>query len=217
MKEQFSDEYIMELLSNDATHERGFRLLMQTFQEPLYRHVRRMVYDHDDANDVIQNTFIKVFRNIERFEGKSKLFTWLYRIATNEAITFLNSRNRKETDTIDDPDNARVANQLKADTFFDGDYIQLKLQQAIASLPDKQRAVFNLRYYDLEPDVFTVPFDQGFECLREGVVIAVFRTGDHLQDEHPRSGLQGLNRKHDGGQNSDEHNRNRNSRGHSSG
>ena len=151
MKEQFSDEYIMELLSKDATHERGFRLLMQAFQEPLYRHVRRMVFDHDDANDVIQNTFIKVFRNIERFEGKSKLFTWLYRIATNEAITFLNNRNRKETDTIDDPDNARVANQLKADTFFDGDYIQLKLQQAIASLPDKQRAVFNLRYYDEMP------------------------------------------------------------------
>ncbi len=151
MKEQFSDEYIMKLLSTDATHEHGFRLLMQTFQEPLYRHVRRIVYDHDDANDVIQNTFIKVFRNIERFEGKSKLFTWLYRIATNEAITFLNSRNRKETDTIDDPDNARVANQLKADTFFDGDYIQLKLQQAIASLPDKQRAVFNLRYYDEMP------------------------------------------------------------------
>lgn len=151
MKEQFSDEYIMELLLNETTHERGFRILMQTYQEPLYRHVRRMVFDHDDANDVIQNCFVKVFRNIERFEGKSKLFTWLYRIATNEAITFLNTRNRKETDTIDGPNNAHLANQLRADTFFDGDDIQLRLQQAIATLPDKQRAVFNLRYYDEMP------------------------------------------------------------------
>lgn len=139
------------MLSNAATHERGFRVLMQTYQEPLYRHVRRLVYDHDDANDVIQNTFVKVFRNIERFEGKSKLFTWLYRIATNEAITFLNNRNRKETMTIDDPNNAHLANQLRADTFFDGDEIQLKLVQAIATLPDKQRAVFNLRYYEEMP------------------------------------------------------------------
>jgi RNA polymerase sigma factor (sigma-70 family) len=151
VKEQYSDAVIMALLSTDETHERGFRILMQTYQEPLYRHVRRMVIDHDDANDVIQNCFIKVFKNIERFEGKSKLFTWLYRIATNEAITFLNSRNRKETDTIDNPNNAFLANQLRADTFFDGDEIQIRLAQAIATLPDKQRAVFNLRYYDEMP------------------------------------------------------------------
>ncbi len=151
MKEQYSDDNIMTMLANETTHEQGFRILMQTYQEPLYRHVRRMVYNHDDANDVIQNVFIKVFRNIERFEGKSKLFTWLYRIATNETITFLNTRNRKETATIDDPNNAYLANQLKADTFFDGDEIQIKLVQAIATLPDKQRAVFNLRYYDEMP------------------------------------------------------------------
>lgn len=151
MKIQYSDDDILNMLSNAATHEQGFRILMQTYQEPLYRHVRRLVYDHDDANDVIQNSFVKVFRNIERFEGKSKLFTWLYRIATNEAITFLNNRNRKETTTIDDPNNAHLANQLRADTFFDGDEIQLKLVQAIATLPDKQRAVFNLRYYEEMP------------------------------------------------------------------
>jgi RNA polymerase sigma factor (sigma-70 family) len=151
VKEQYSDDTIRTMLSNTATHEQGFRILMQLYQEPLYRHVRRLVYDHDDANDVIQNVFIKVFRNIERFEGKSKLFTWLYRIATNEAITFLNTRNRKETAAIDDPNQAYLAHQLKADVFFDGDEIQIKLVQAIASLPDKQRAVFNLRYYDEMP------------------------------------------------------------------
>lgn len=151
MKEQISDDQIMQLLSTPTNYERGFRLLMQTYQEPLYRHVRRIVIDHDDAHDVIQNTFVKVFRSIERFEGKSKLFTWLYRIATNEAISFLSTRNRKETDTLDDPNHLYLANQLRADVFFDGDEIQIKLQQAIATLPDKQKLVFNMRYYEEMP------------------------------------------------------------------
>ncbi len=163
MKEDISDDHILDLLGTSATHERGFRLLMTRYQEPLYRHVRRMLYDHDDANDVIQNTFIKVFRNVERFEGKSKLYTWLYRIATNEAITFINSRQRKETDTIDDPENAQLANRLRADTFFDGDEVQIRLQQAIAILPDKQRTVFNLRYYD------EMPYEEMSEVLGTSV------------------------------------------------
>ncbi len=146
-----TDDDILSLLSEKTAYERGFRLLMQKYQEPLYRHVRRLVMDHDDADDVIQNTFIKVYRNIERFEGKSKLFTWLYRIATNEAITFLNTKNRKETDTLDSLETAHIAHRLQADVFFDGDDIQLKLQQAMAVLPDKQRAVFNLRYFDEMP------------------------------------------------------------------
>jgi RNA polymerase sigma factor (sigma-70 family) len=158
-----TDENILFLLSEKTSYERGFSLLMQKYQEPLYRHIRRLVLDHDDADDVIQNTFIKVFRNIERFEGKSKLFTWLYRIATNEAITFLNSKNRKETDTLDSPDTAHVANRLKADVFFDGDEIQVKLQQAMALLPDKQQAVFNLRYYD------EMPYEEMSEVLETSV------------------------------------------------
>jgi RNA polymerase sigma factor (sigma-70 family) len=163
VKETLSDDHILELLSAETTHERGFRLLMSRYQEPLYRHVRRLVYDHDDAHDVIQNTFIKVFRNVEKFEGKSKLYTWLYRIATNEAITFLNSRHRKGTETIDDPNNEYLANQLRADTFFDGDDIQVKLQQAIATLPDKQRAVFNLRYNE------EMPYEEMSEALGTSV------------------------------------------------
>ena len=150
MKET-TDDFILSLLSEQATYERGFRLLMQKYQESLYRHIRRLVINHDDADDVIQNTFIKIFRNIERFEGKSQLYTWLYRIATNEAITFLNSKNRKETDSLDNVNAAFTANDLKADVFFDGDEIQLKLQQALATLPDKQKTVFNLRYYNEMP------------------------------------------------------------------
>ncbi len=150
MKET-TDEHILSLLNQQVTYERGFRLLMQTYQQPLYQHIRRFVVDHDDAHDVIQNTFIKIFKHIERFEGKSKLYTWLYRIATNEAITFLNARNRKETETLDNPDTAYLANSLQADVFFDGDALQIKLQQALATLPDKQRLVFNMRYYDEMP------------------------------------------------------------------
>ena len=146
-----TDEYILALLDEQKTYEQGFRLLMQKYQEPLYRHIRRLVVDHDDAHDVIQNTFIKIFKNIERFEGKSKLFTWLYRIATNEALTFLSSKKRRDTDTLDNPDASHLANNLKADVFFDGDQIQIRLQQALMTLPEKQKIVFNLRYYEEMP------------------------------------------------------------------
>ena len=162
MKE-IADDDILLLLNEQGTYERGFRQLMQKYQEPLYRHIRRIVLDHDDAHDVIQNTFVKVFRNVERFEGKSKLFTWLYRIATNEAISFLNAKNRKNTETIDDANNNHVANQLRADAFFDGDEIQIRLEQAVTTLPEKQRIVFNFRYYD------EMPYEEMSEVLGTSV------------------------------------------------
>jgi len=142
-----SDDQILSLCNEEAKIEQGFKLLMQKYQERLYWHVRRMVFEHDDANDVIQNTFIKVFRSINKFEGKSKLYTWLYRIATNESITFLNKKNRKSTASLDNED-YNLENQLKADDYFDGDEIQRKLQDALNKLPEKQRVVFNLRYFD---------------------------------------------------------------------
>ena len=145
--EDRTDDKILSLLQDKASYERGFRLLMETYQERLYWHIRKMVYEHEDANDVIQNTFVKVYRSIERFEGKSKLYTWLYRIATNEAITFLNKKKKKATDSIDDKD-INLSNRLKADEYFDGDEIQLQLQLALDELPEKQRMVFNMRYFD---------------------------------------------------------------------
>lgn len=142
-----SDDEILELMRNPKTLERGFRLLMETHQERLYWQVRRLLNDHEDANDVLQNALVKVFRNIGQFEGKSGLYTWLYRIVTNEAITFLNQSKRRKATSIDDAD-ANMANRLKADSFFDGDEAQVRLQQALATLPDRQKEVFNLRYYD---------------------------------------------------------------------
>lgn len=145
-----SDDQIMELLRSDRTFERGFRLLMAQYQERLYWHIRRIVLVHEDADDVLQNTFIKIYRGILQFEGKSKLFTWLYRIATNEAITHLQSKNRHASYSLDDSESS-MAGRLHADEWFDGDEIQVRLQKAIMQLPDKQKLVFNLRYYNEMP------------------------------------------------------------------
>lgn len=142
-----SDEEILNLLQNEVNMEQGFRYLVLKYQERLYGHVRRMVNEHDDANDVIQNTFVKVFKNIQKFERNSQLYTWLYRIATNETITFLNKKKRKATTSIDDGD-LNMANRLSADSYFDGNMAQTKLKRAIELLPEKQKLVFNMRYFE---------------------------------------------------------------------
>ncbi|MFK7775718.1 MAG: RNA polymerase sigma factor [Saprospiraceae bacterium] len=142
-----SDEEILDLLQNDINVEQAFKWLVLKYQERLYGHIRRMVNEHEDANDVIQNTFIKVFRNIKKFEGNAQLYTWLYRIATNETITFLNKKKRKATTSIDDRD-LDMANRLSADSYFDGNLAQSKLKRAIEILPEKQKLVFNMRYFE---------------------------------------------------------------------
>jgi len=147
---QISDEQIMEMLRSEPNFERGFRHLMSQYRERLYWHIRRLVLVHEDADDVLQNTFIKVYRGVLQFEGKSKLYTWLYRIATNEALSYLQSKARHASDSFDESTSS-LSNRLKADDWFDGDEIQVKLQKAIAELPEKQRIVFNLRYYEEMP------------------------------------------------------------------
>lgn len=143
-----SDEQILALLKNGRSLEKGFRMLVELYQKKLYWQIRRMVLDHEDANDVLQNVFIKVYRNISSFQERSGLSTWLYRIALNETLTYLKSKKRKTTITFDTTD---IAAQLHADPYFDGDEAQIRLQEAIAELPEKQRAVFNLRYFDEMP------------------------------------------------------------------
>lgn len=145
MKEK-SDADILELIYDQTTFEEGFAMLMTRYQERLYWHVRRLVVSHEDADDVIQNTFIKVFRGLSRFKGNSKLYTWLYRIATNETMSFLQKKKRTQTVSTDDEQDLTM--YLRADPFFDGDEVQERLIIAIRQLPEKQRAVFNMRYYD---------------------------------------------------------------------
>ena len=142
-----SDERILSFLQSEKTYERGFRMLMEEYQERMYWQIRRLVTEHEDANDVLQNAFVKVYRSVHNFEGKSKLYTWLYRIATNEAITFLNKKNKKATTSIDNEE-SNLANRLQADSYFDGNMAQIRLQEALQTLPEKQKLVFNMRYYD---------------------------------------------------------------------
>lgn len=145
-----TDEQILAMLRAAPTFERGFRQLMAQYRERLYWHIRRLVLVHEDADDVLQNTFIKIYRGVLQFEGKSKLYTWLYRIATNEALTHLQSKARHTTASLDDAASL-AAGRLQADPWFDGDALQVRLQAAIAQLPDKQRQVFHLRYYEEMP------------------------------------------------------------------
>lgn len=146
-QELMDDSTILSYLLNAQTAERGFSLLLDKYQQRLYWHIRRMVIHHEDANDVLQNCLIKVFRNIQKFEQKSKLYTWLYRIATNEAITFLNQKKRKIHTSLDEVESPMV-HQLEADPYFEGSQAQLQLQKAIATLPDKQKLVFQMRYFE---------------------------------------------------------------------
>ena len=141
------DTKILTLLQNPSSYEQGFKLLVQTYQERLYWQVRRMVTHHEDANDVLQNIFIKIYKSVHKFKGDAKLFTWLYRIAANESITFLNKRKKQHFISAD-ADTASFENNLQADQYFDGNAAQIKLKYAIAQLPPKQQLVFNLRYYE---------------------------------------------------------------------
>jgi len=113
----------------------------------LYWHIRKIVISHDDADDVLQNTFVKVYRGIHNFKAESKLYSWMYRIATNEAITFINKRAKEQKVDVCNIQQ-QLVNNLHADTYFDGDQIQIQLQKAIASLPQKQQLVFNMKYFD---------------------------------------------------------------------
>lgn len=141
------EKEFISLLQSPITRDSAFKKLVTLYKERLYWHIRKIVISHDDADDVLQNTFIKVYRSINNFKGDSKLFSWLYRIATNEAITQIN-KNAKRLQTTNESVQQTAINNLASDIYFDGDDIQLKLQRAIAQLPEKQKLVFNMKYFD---------------------------------------------------------------------
>lgn len=140
------DTEILRLLSDAKTKERGFEEIVNQYSEKLYWKVRSMVFSHDDANDILQNAFLKAWRNLDSFQGKSKVSTWIYRIVINETLDFI--RHKKAQGELDNDVDLSVANRLMGDDYFDGDKAQAVLQQAIATLPEVQRAVFTMRYYD---------------------------------------------------------------------
>jgi RNA polymerase sigma factor (sigma-70 family) len=144
------DSELLIEFRNPSTKERAFTTIIKKYQEKLYWHIRRMVIDHDDANDVLQNMFIRVWNGLENFRENSQLYTWMYRIATNECLTFLEQQKKKSAISLSDVESG-LTNQIKADKHFDASRLEWKLQLAMQQLPEKQRVVFNLRYYDEMP------------------------------------------------------------------
>ncbi len=142
------DAQILEKFADTRTRDEAFALLLKKYQQKIYWHVRRLVIDHDDADDLVQDIFVKVWRNLENFREDAQLYTWLYRIATNECITFLNKKKQRQNVSLDDENSAYLADSLADTPYFNGNQAQLKLQQAILTLPDKQRMVFNMKYFD---------------------------------------------------------------------
>jgi RNA polymerase sigma-70 factor (ECF subfamily) len=143
---QEEKEFIQELL-DPKTQNEAFQKLLHTYQRPLYHHIRNIVLNHDDTDDVLQNTFIKIFQNLKNFKGESKLFSWMYRIATNESLTFIKQKARKLKVSTEEL-NTKSIDNLVSDVYFEGDEIQLKLQKAIALLPTKQQLVFKMKYFE---------------------------------------------------------------------
>lgn len=141
------DKTLLIQLQTQETRNEAFETLVKSYQRVLYYHIRRMVQSHEDTDDILQNTFVAVWRNVEKFRGDSSLKTWLYRIATNEAITFLNQQKKRAHQDVEVLENA-LQHSTSAQSVIDGDTIQEKLKVAISKLPEKQRLVFNMRYFD---------------------------------------------------------------------
>ncbi len=141
------DQELVTILKKENNKELAFQLLVKKYQEKLYWHIRKIVLDHDDADDILQNTFVKVWKNLENFREESGIYTWLYRIATNESLTFINSKKKRSMLPLNEAGDYLMDN-LEADAYFEGDEMQKKLQKAILTLPEKQRLVFNMKYFD---------------------------------------------------------------------
>jgi RNA polymerase sigma factor (sigma-70 family) len=149
-QEQMDDHLLVASFKDEKLREASFTQLVHKYQERLYWHIRRMVVEHEDTNDILQNVFIKVWKNLGEFREESNLYTWLYRIGTNEALTWIEQQKRRSSISLNDNEDI-FADRLTAQKDYDPNKIEWKLQQAIQLLPEKQKAVFNLRYYDEMP------------------------------------------------------------------
>ncbi|WP_291402800.1 sigma-70 family RNA polymerase sigma factor [Daejeonella sp.] len=145
---QVEDSEILDKFARESSRNEAFSLLLKKYQEKIYWHIRRMVLDHDDADDLVQDVFIKVWKNLANFRSDSQLYTWIYRIASNECITFLNRKKLRNSISLEDSEGQYLLETLAESPYFDGDKAQMKLQKALLSLPEKQRLVFNMKYFD---------------------------------------------------------------------
>ncbi|GAB1453616.1 RNA polymerase sigma factor [Draconibacterium sp.] len=178
-----SDLDLIADLKNEKTRDLAFQKLVNKYKERLYWHIRKMVMDHDDADDILQNTFIKVWRSVDKFREESSLYTWLYRIATNESLTFINSNKRRSMVPMNDTSEF-LMNNLESDVYFDGDEIQLRLQEAILKLPEKQRIVFNLKYFEeMKYEEMSHVLDTSVGALKASFHHAVKKVEEYLKSK----------------------------------
>ncbi len=147
---EYSDDELLERFRDESSRYDAFNRIVARYKERLYWHIRKMLIVHEDTDDVLQNTFVKAWKGLETFRGEAQLYTWLYRIATNESITFLNQKRNKQMMPLEDAEYL-LSRSLHHDAYFSGDELQLQLQKAILTLPEKQRIVFNMKYFDEMP------------------------------------------------------------------
>jgi RNA polymerase sigma-70 factor (ECF subfamily) len=171
MSIQVDDAEILAKFQDEKTRNAAFNMLLHKYQQKIYWHIRRMVIDHDDADDITQDVFVKVWKNLPGFRNDAQLYTWMYRIATNECITFLNKKKQKNNVSLDDV-SYELAETLADSTYFNGDKAQKKLQDALLTLPEKQRLVFNMKYYD------DMKYDEISEVL--GTSVGALKASFHL-------------------------------------
>src|SRR6201985_9975 len=180
MSVQVDDAEILRKFQDEKTRNEAFNLLLKKYQQKLYWHIRRMVIDHDDADDIVQDTFIKIWKNLPGFRSDAPLYTWRYRIATNECITFLNKKKQKNNIPLDDVA-YELADTLADSTYFNGDKAQKKLQEALLTLPDKQRLVFNMKYYDdMKYEEMSQVLGTSVGALKASFHLAVKKIESHL-------------------------------------
>lgn len=178
-----NDIELLERLQSNNHKDSAFKELVVLYKERLYWHIRNIVKSHDDADDVLQNTFIKIYKNIKNFKGESKLFSWMYRIATNESITFINKKAKRLQITNEETQQLAL-NNLTSDVYFEGNAIQLKLQKAIATLPEKQQLVFNMKYFeDIKYKDMSEILQTSEGALKASYHIAVKKITDYLTND----------------------------------
>ena len=176
------EESLLIALQSDEDINAAFSKLVTLYKQRLYWHIRNMVKSHDDTDDILQNVFIKVYKNISKFKGESKLYSWLYRIATNESITFLNQKAKKYNISNEEL-NLQLVQNLEADVYYNGDEMQLKLQKAIATLPQKQQQVFNMKYFqELKYREISEILETSEGALKASYHLAVKKIEDFLKE-----------------------------------
>jgi RNA polymerase sigma-70 factor, ECF subfamily len=182
-KSAYNEEEVLSMLQQEETQRQAFEKIVNKYSEQLYWQVRRMVNSHDDANDLMQNVFIKAWLNIDNFRGESRISTWLYRIASNECITFINKKKNEQNISLSDPD-AEIAREIEGDAYFNGKSAEGLLQRALSTLPEKQRIVFTLKYFkEMKYETMSKILDTSVGALKASYHIAVKKIATFVEED----------------------------------